>query len=214
MIYLTPESWLALASVFALGAMSPGPSLAIVMRNTISGGRSQGLATGIGHGLGFGIYAFLAALGIATALSLHESVELFLKIGGTILLLWLSYSFLKSASSGTKETNESDEYDNSELTGFLQGFLIALFNPKILAWMLALYAPFIEADLGIETLIGMGILGMSIDTTWYISVATILSSGKTIDKIKSNSHIIDGAMGILMLIFALILNIDSFNFQL
>ena len=214
MIYLTPESWLALASVFALGAMSPGPSLAIVMRNTISGGRSQGLATGIGHGLGFGIYAFLAALGIATALSLHESVELFLKIGGTILLLWLSYSFLKSASSGTKETNESDEYDNSELTGFLQGFLIALFNPKILAWMLALYAPFIEADLGIETLIGMGILGMSIDTTWYISVATILSSGKTIDKIKSNSHIIDGAMGILMFIFALILNIDSFNFQL
>lgn len=214
MILLTPESWLALASVFALGAMSPGPSLAIVMRNTISGGRSQGLATGIGHGLGFGIYAFLAALGIATALSLHESVELFLKIGGTILLLWLSYSFLKSASSGTKETNESDEYDNSELTGFLQGFLIALFNPKILAWMLALYAPFIEADLGIETLIGMGILGMSIDTTWYISVATILSSGKTIDKIKSNSHIIDGAMGILMLIFALILNIDSFNFQL
>ena len=214
MILLTPESWLALASVFALGAMSPGPSLAIVMRNTISGGRSQGLATGIGHGLGFGIYAFLAALGIATALSLHESVELFLKIGGTILLLWLSYSFLKSASSGTKETNESDEYDNSELTGFLQGFLIALFNPKILAWMLALYAPFIEADLGIETLIGMGILGMSIDTTWYISVATILSSGKTIDKIKSNSHIIDGAMGILMLLFALILNIDSFNFQL
>tara|TARA_B100000085_G_scaffold37707_1_gene30873 strand:+ start:2236 stop:2880 length:645 start_codon:yes stop_codon:yes gene_type:complete len=213
-ILLTPESWLALASVFALGAMSPGPSLAIVMRNTISGGRSQGLATGIGHGLGFGIYAFLAALGIATALSLHESVELFLKIGGTILLLWLSYSFLKSASSGTKETNESDEYDNSELTGFLQGFLIALFNPKILAWMLALYAPFIEADLGIETLIGMGILGMSIDTTWYISVATILSSGKTIDKIKSNSHIIDGAMGILMFIFALILNIDSFNFQL
>ncbi len=212
MILLTPESWLALASVFALGAMSPGPSLAIVMRNTISGGRSQGLATGIGHGLGFGIYAFLAALGIATALSLHESVELFLKIGGTILLLWLSYSFLKSASSGTKETNESDEYDNSELTGFLQGFLIALFNPKILAWMLALYAPFIEADLGIETLIGMGILGMSIDTTWYISVATILSSGKTIDKIKSNSHIIDGAMGILMLIFALILNIDIFNF--
>tara|TARA_B100000287_G_C20651598_1_gene787084 strand:- start:976 stop:1614 length:639 start_codon:yes stop_codon:yes gene_type:complete len=211
-ILLTPESWLALASVFALGAMSPGPSLAIVMRNTISGGRSQGLATGIGHGLGFGIYAFLAALGIATALSLHESVELFLKIGGTILLLWLSYSFLKSASSGTKETNESDEYDNSELTGFLQGFLIALFNPKILAWMLALYAPFIEADLGIETLIGMGILGMSIDTTWYISVATILSSGKTIDKIKSNSHIIDGAMGILMLIFALILNIDIFNF--
>ena len=208
MIDLTPESWVALASVFALGAMSPGPSLAIVMRNTMSGGRSQGVATGIGHGLGFGIYAFLAALGIATALSLHESVELFLNVGGTILLLWLSYNFLKSASNGTKETDTGNEYKNSEMTGFFQGFLIALFNPKILAWMLALYAPFIEADLGINTLIGMGILGMSIDATWYISVSTILSTGNTIDKLKSNSHIIDGAMGILMLIFAIILNID------
>lgn len=207
-INLTPESWVALASVFALGAMSPGPSLALVLRNTMSGGRSQGVATGIGHGIGFGIYAFLAALGIATALSIHESVELFLKIGGTILLLWLSYNFLKSASSGPNNDDTNDEYNNSEMAGFFQGFLIALFNPKILAWMLALYAPFIEANLGINTLIGMGFLGMVIDTTWYISVATILSSGNTINNLKSNSHIIDGAMGILMLIFAIILNLD------
>ena len=205
---LTPESWVALASVFALGAMSPGPSLAIVLRNTMSGGRSQGVATGIGHGLGFGIYAFLAALGIATALSLHESVEVFLNVGGTILLLWLSYNFLKSASRGAKETTSGNQYNNSEMTGFIQGFLIALFNPKILVWMLALYAPFIEADLSLNTLIAMGILGMSIDATWYISVATILSTGNTIDNLKSNSHMIDGAMGILMLIFAIILNID------
>ena len=94
------------------------------------------------------------------------------------------------------------------MTGFIQGFLIALFNPKILAWMLALYSPIIEADLSLNTLIAMGILGMSIDATWYISVATILSTGNTIDNLKSNSHIIDGAMGILMLIFAIILNID------
>ena len=40
---------MALASVFVLGAMSPGPSLAVVLRNTIAGGRSQGVATGIGH---------------------------------------------------------------------------------------------------------------------------------------------------------------------
>ena len=31
--------------VFTLGAMSPGPSLAVVLRNTISGGRKQGIAT-------------------------------------------------------------------------------------------------------------------------------------------------------------------------
>ena len=55
-----PEAWAALAVVFMLGAMSPGPSLAVILSNTISGGRRQGIATGLGHGIGFGIYAFLA----------------------------------------------------------------------------------------------------------------------------------------------------------
>jgi threonine/homoserine/homoserine lactone efflux protein len=41
--------------------MSPGPSLAVVLRNTMVGGRRQGVMTGIGHGIGFGVYAFLAA---------------------------------------------------------------------------------------------------------------------------------------------------------
>ena len=45
-----------LSFVCAMGAISPGPSLAVVIRNTISGGRFQGVMTGVGHGIGIGIY--------------------------------------------------------------------------------------------------------------------------------------------------------------
>ena len=38
---MSPEAWAALAMVFILGAISPGPSLAVILSNTISGGRSQ-----------------------------------------------------------------------------------------------------------------------------------------------------------------------------
>ena len=51
---------LGMSLVSAMGAMSPGPSLAVVLRNTISGGRTQGIMTGVGHGIGFGIYAMIA----------------------------------------------------------------------------------------------------------------------------------------------------------
>ena len=88
--------------------------------------------------------------------------------------------------------------------------MIALFNPKILAWMLALYAPFIEADVSIETLLGMGALGMGIDGTWYVTVATILSSGNGVERLRSNAHLIDGSMGILMFVFAGLLAIGWF----
>ena len=199
---MSPEAWLALAVVFILGAISPGPSLAVVLSNTISGGRSQGVATGIGHGVGFGIYAFLAALGLATALSLHDGAQLALNWGGVAILLWLGTRFIQNSWKGPKTYDASNEEIGSDFTGFVQGFMIALFNPKILAWMLALYAPFIEADVSIGTLLGMGALGMVIDGSWYVTVATILSSGDKIESLRSIAHLIDGCMGILMFAFA------------
>lgn len=199
---MSPEAWLALAMVFTLGAMSPGPSLAVVLRNTISGGRKQGIATGIGHGIGFGVYAFTAALGLATALSVHSGVEVLLKWGGTLILLWLGITFLSHAINGPKDTDGLVEIESNGATGFLQGFFIAIFNPKILAWMLALYSPFIEADVVLSTLIGMGILGMVIDGTWYVTVASFLSKGDTINTIRRKAHVVDGAMGVLMFVFA------------
>ena len=203
---MEPSAWAALAIVFALGAMSPGPSLAVVLRNTMTGGRSQGIYTGIGHGIGFGIYAFLAALGIATALSANEHVEQVLRWGGVVILLWLGTTFLRHAMAERgDEQNQVEQHAPSDRIGFIQGFSIALLNPKIMAWMLALYSPFIEADFPMETLIGMGLLGMSIDGAWYVTVATVLTTGDRAERLKSNAHLIDGAMGVLMFLFAYIL---------
>ena len=203
---MEPSAWAALAIVFALGAMSPGPSLAVVLRNTMTGGRSQGIYTGIGHGIGFGIYAFLAALGIATALSANEHVEQVLRWGGVVILLWLGTTFLRHAMAERgDERDQAEQHAPSDRIGFIQGFSIALLNPKIMAWMLALYSPFIEADFPMETLIGMGLLGMSIDGAWYVTVATVLTTGDRAERLKSNAHLIDGAMGVLMFLFAYIL---------
>ncbi len=199
---MTPEAWAALATVFILGAMSPGPSLAVVLRNTMVGGRRQGVMTGIGHGIGFGVYAFLAAAGIATALTLHESTETILKWGGIALLLWLGVNFLKASKGDPYESPEDDEHGLSGRAGFAQGFAIALLNPKILAWMMALYTPFIEADISIDTLFGMGLLGMSIDGTWYVTVATVLTRGDGVTKLRAQARRIDATMGVLMFVFA------------
>jgi threonine/homoserine/homoserine lactone efflux protein len=68
--------------------------------------------------------------------------------------------------------------------------------------MLALYAPFIEADIGTGTLLGMGLLGMTIDGSWYITVATVLTRGDGVSKLRAQARRIDAAMGILMFVFA------------
>jgi len=56
--------------------------------------------------------------------------------------------------------------------------------------------------MGTETLFGMGLLGMTIDGTWYVTVATVLTRGDGVSKLRSQARRIDALMGILMFIFA------------
>lgn len=203
---MTPQLLAGLAIAFVLGAMSPGPSLATVLRNSVSGGRQHGILTGIGHGLGFGIYAFLAATGMAAAISTSDTTVEVLRWGGIAMLLFLTYTFGKQALSSS--VAHLDAHKSSNRAGFAQGFLIAIFNPKIFAWMLAIYAPFIKADLGILTLLGIAVMGMIIDATWYVTVATFLTSSNRADKLRAVSNKLDAAMAALMLTFASLLLLD------
>ena len=62
------EAILAASTVFFLGAISPGPSLLMVIRNTIVGGRRRGVLCAVGHGIGFGLYAGVAIFGLIVLL--------------------------------------------------------------------------------------------------------------------------------------------------
>ena len=199
-------SLLALSIVCAMGAMSPGPSLAVVLRNTISGGRLQGIMTGIGHGIGFGLYALVAVTGLSALLLAHDSVFLFLQWSGALVLLWLSYNMLTYIPSNSDETHEI-----SGRKGFIEGFLISFLNPKILVFLVAVFSQFIDPEMNQMERIVMAILAGLIDTTWYVLVAAILAGTPLIDKLRSNSVIIDRIIGLVLFFLALALVAKTFT---
>ena len=193
-------SLLALSIVCAMGAMSPGPSLAVVLRNTISGGRLQGIMTGIGHGIGFGLYALVAVTGLSALLLAHDSTFLFLQWSGALVLLWLSYNMLTYVPSNANETHEI-----SGRKGFIEGFLISFLNPKILVFLVAVFSQFIDPEMNQMERIIMAILAGLIDTIWYVLVAAVLAGTPLIDTLRSNSVIIDRVIGLVLFFLALAL---------
>ena len=176
-----------------------------MVRNTLRGGRREGVLTGLGHGLGFGLYAFLAAVGLATALSAHPMTESVLRWSASVLLVWLGVVFLRHGLRGPQESVAEKTHVPVGRIGFVQGFAVALLNPKILAWLLALYAPFVKADMEIGTLLRMSLLGMTTDGTWYVTVALVLSGTRLLERLRAKGHVLDVAMGVLMFVFAALL---------
>ena len=191
---------LGMSIVCALGAMSPGPSLAVVLRNTISGGRTQGVLTGIGHGIGFTIYAFLAVTGLSAILIANESAFSFLQWSGAAILLWLSYNMLTYQPS-----DAPSEHPNSGRRGFIEGFLISFLNPKILVFLVAVFSQFIDPNMSSSDRIIMAVIAGLIDTVWYVLVATFLAGTSIIDKLRANSTLVDRIIGSALLILAILL---------
>ena len=164
--------------------------------------------TGLGHALGFGIYAFMAAVGIAAAISASSDVSNVIRLGGIALLIYLAYMFTRSAFAGHPESDYRDEHGASGRAGFIQGFSIALLNPKILAWLLAIYSPVIGTDQDVLVLLGVALMAMCIDGGWYVSVALFMTAGGRGEKLRAAPGKLDGAMATLMLVFAGLLVFD------
>jgi len=198
-------SLLGLSFVCAIGAMSPGPSLAVVLRNTISGGRLQGIMTGVGHGIGFGIYALVAVTGLSALLLANESLFMLLQWGGALVLLWLSYNMLTYTPS-----DEEKEHESSGRQGFIEGFLISFLNPKILVFLVAIFSQFIVPNMTSLDRFFMALLAGIIDTTWYVLVAAVLAGTPLIDILRSNSVIIDRTIGLVLSLLALALVAKTF----
>ena len=111
------KSLIGMSFVCAMGAISPGPSLAVVLRNTISGGRTKGVMTGIGHGLGFSIYAFIAVMGLSSLLFANKDIFHLLQWAGALVLIWLGFNMITH-----KQPTLSKENEGSGYRGFLEGF--------------------------------------------------------------------------------------------
>ena len=69
--------------------MSPGPSLATVIRNTVVGSRYHGIATGVSHAFGIGVYALLSVTGLVLLIQEAPIIFRVLTWVGAVYLLWL-----------------------------------------------------------------------------------------------------------------------------
>lgn len=203
------KSLIAISFVCAMGAISPGPSLAVVLRNTISGGRLQGVMTGVGHGIGLGIYAFIAVMGLSSLLLSNEKVFYTLQLAGALVLLYLAYNMITHRPS-----ESSQNYESSGSRGFIEGFLIAFLNPKILVFLIAIFSQFINSDMSTLDRFVIATMAGIIDTTWYVLVALVLAGTSFIEQIRANAVLIDRSIGVILALLAILLIIKTIGLKI
>ena len=197
--------WLQFAAVCIAGAMSPGPSLALIIRNSSKYNRLGGIMSAVGHGLGMGVYAIFAVTGLSIIILTNIYVFKSIQIVGIVFLFAFGILFIF-------QKNEKIDFDVSQnkLNSFLQGFSISILNPKILIWFSAVFSQFVRSDSTFLTNSILVITASAIDCIWYILVALIVTSYGLKDFFQKKINAIQKISGTVLVIISILLIINFF----
>ena len=196
--------FLKIFAVCLLGAMSPGPRMVVVINNAIFKNRLNGILTSIGHGVGIGIYALFAVLGIALIIKTNLYVFNVIKFLSIIFLVYLGVNLMI--------TNDKLEFDgkniNSGFTSFLQGLSISLLNPKIFIWFVAIYSQFMSVDNDMIFNTILILTASIIDAIWYVILTLLVTTNIALDFIKDKSVLLQKFVGSVFIIIGALLLIE------
>ena len=198
--------WIQFATVCVIGAMSPGPSLAVVIRNNINFNRVAGILTSIGHGLGIGVYASLAVLGLGIILQTNQTIYFFIQIAGLILLFFFGLLFIFQ-----KNSEEKIVENQNQVNSFFQGFTIAIINPKILIWFTAVYSQFISIDASFFFNAILVLTASIIDALWYILVSIMITGNSLKNLLIERKFLIQKTTGAILIFIAITLLYKTFS---
>ncbi len=197
--------WFQFAAVCVAGAMSPGPSLALIIRNSTKYNRFGGIMSAVGHGLGMGVYAIFAVTGLSIIILTNIYIFKSIQIVGILFLFVFGILFIF-------QKNEKIKIDDSQnnLNSFMQGFSISILNPKILIWFSAVFSQFVRGDSTFLTNSILVITASAIDCIWYILVALIVTSYGLKDFFQKRINEIQKISGTVLVIISILLIINFF----
>jgi threonine/homoserine/homoserine lactone efflux protein len=191
--------WLTIVSICLLGAMSPGPSLAIILKQALSGGRRNGIIAAITHGLGIGLYALLCISGIALLLKNSPAFFTALQWAGAGYLIWLGIKGLMA------KTTQDAHLQSPPTTGSAarDGFLVVFLNPKVAVFFIALFSQVIGNDTSVVEKLVYAVTALVIDMGWYALVAWTVSSPRWLTSFQKNAVWMERVFGVVLIALAL-----------
>jgi threonine/homoserine/homoserine lactone efflux protein len=132
--------------------VTPGSTTAVVVRNTLEGGRRAGYATALGAALANATIAIACGLGLSVLLAYWPGSVDAIRIGGAAFLAWLGVSSLLRAwwqpDGGIRLSIDPGEMRARSHVGAYvgDGLAINLLSPVIISFYLSVVPSFIPAN--------------------------------------------------------------------
>jgi threonine/homoserine/homoserine lactone efflux protein len=162
----SPEVFLAYVLACLMLTIVPGPSVTIIVANSLLHGTRAGMLTVAGTQLGVAVALIVLMLGLTSIVEAMAIWFEWIKLAGAAYLVWLGVKVWRSSGSLGDTTDSTVPRHGF----FWQGFVVVLSNPKLFFFFGAFIPQFIDPSE--EILRQIAILGVT-----FMIVTTTFDSG-------------------------------------
>ena len=137
---MTLEIYLAYVLACAVITLIPGPTVTVIIANSLAHGTRAGLLNVAGTQLGLGLMMGILVVGLSSVIAAMGWLFDWVRIAGAVYLVWIGWKLLRAPDALGEARNAT-----APRGGFLlQGFLVLMSNPKALLWFGAFIPQFID----------------------------------------------------------------------
>ncbi len=164
---IDPATYALFIAASAAVIAVPGPTVTVIIANSLRHGPRAGMMNVAGTQLGMGLMVLILAFGFASVVARMASVFDVVRLLGAAYLIYLGIRLWRS--DGSLLEPEAAAATKRDSGFFLQGLLIVLSNPKVLIFFGAFIPQFVDPS-------GNALLQVLFLGATFMLVATILDS--------------------------------------
>lgn len=119
----------------------PGPTVTLIVANSLKHGTRAGLLNVAGTQAGLAIMIVVAGIGLSSVIAAMGHWFEWLRLAGAAYLIWLGWKMFRAAGTGIEGAAPAKPPRGGF---FLQGALVALSNPKMMLFFGAFFPQFLD----------------------------------------------------------------------
>ena len=181
-----------------MAVVSPGPSLLVVIRSSVTVSRTAGIFNAAGFAIGSVVWATSAMLGLSIIFTAFPWMYSAVRIGGGLYLIYLSLKMISSDGMTNLSDTEASLTKESFVSSFLKGFIIQISNPKVVIFMGSILTSLVPKDAPPWLLGVVLIIVFTNELLWYSFVAYSFSIKHIRVRYGGISKYVDRAAGVFL----------------
>ena len=139
-----PAELMIFLGTAAIFAITPGPGILYVLARSLRGGRSEGIRSVLGNGIGASVHVVAAAVGLSALLATSAVAFTVVKLAGSAYLVFLGVQAIFRRRDDEPEPAEGGR--RRARSPLVQGVLTELLNPKTALYFMALLPHFVHPE--------------------------------------------------------------------